>query len=42
MVHGLRAEVYAAVRKGELSLMSKGIYGAAARDSEAISGKLPS
>ena len=41
-VHGVRGDVYAAVRKGELSLMSKGIYGAAARDSQEISGKLPS
>ena len=39
-VHEARAAVYAALRRGELSLMSKGIYGAAARDSEEISGKL--
>ena len=39
-VHRARADVYLAVRQGELSLMSKGIYGAAARDSEEISGKL--
>jgi alkyl sulfatase BDS1-like metallo-beta-lactamase superfamily hydrolase len=37
-VHGVRAEVYTAVRAGELSLMSKGIYGAAARDSEQVAG----
>jgi alkyl sulfatase BDS1-like metallo-beta-lactamase superfamily hydrolase len=39
-IHGVRADVYEAVRKGELSLMSKGIYGAAARASREISGKL--
>ncbi|HUP84534.1 MAG TPA: alkyl sulfatase dimerization domain-containing protein [Acidimicrobiales bacterium] len=39
-IHEVRADVYEAVRKGELSLMSKGIYGAAARDSREISGKL--
>ncbi|MCR9240223.1 MAG: MBL fold metallo-hydrolase [Rhodobiaceae bacterium] len=32
-VHGLRAEVYAARRKAEASLMSKGIYGFAERQS---------
>jgi len=32
-VHRVRAEVYGVVRSGELSLMSRGIYGAAARDS---------
>jgi alkyl sulfatase BDS1-like metallo-beta-lactamase superfamily hydrolase len=39
-IHGVRAEVYGAVRKGELSLMSKGIYGAAVRDSQEISGTM--
>jgi alkyl sulfatase BDS1-like metallo-beta-lactamase superfamily hydrolase len=39
-IHAIRAEVYAAVRKGELSLMSKGIYGAAVRDSEEIGGSM--
>jgi alkyl sulfatase BDS1-like metallo-beta-lactamase superfamily hydrolase len=37
-IHGVRAEVYKAVRAAELSLMSKGIYGAAARDSEQRAG----
>ena len=32
-VHGIRAEVYAARRKSEASLMSKGIYGFAERQS---------
>ena len=41
-VHGIRVDVYGALRKGELSLMSKGIYGAAARDSEERSGRMPS
>jgi alkyl sulfatase BDS1-like metallo-beta-lactamase superfamily hydrolase len=35
-IHAIRAAVYEAVRKGELSLMSKGIYGAAARDSNEL------
>jgi len=39
-IHAIRAEVYTAVRAGELSLMSKGIYGAAARDSQEISGTM--
>jgi alkyl sulfatase BDS1-like metallo-beta-lactamase superfamily hydrolase len=37
-VHGARAEIYAARRKSELSLMARGIYGHAARESEAIAG----
>jgi alkyl sulfatase BDS1-like metallo-beta-lactamase superfamily hydrolase len=36
--HGARAEVYAGRRQIELSLMAKGIYGAAARESEAAGG----
>lgn len=36
--HGARAEIYAARRKAETSLMAKGIYGAAARESEAKAG----
>ncbi len=32
-VHGARAEIYAARREGELSLMAKGIFGTAAADS---------
>ena len=39
-VHATRAAIYGEVRKGELSLMSKGIYGAAARDSLEISGTM--
>ena len=39
-IHDARADVYLTLRRGELSLMSKGIYGAAARDSQEISGKL--
>jgi alkyl sulfatase BDS1-like metallo-beta-lactamase superfamily hydrolase len=39
-IHAIRAEVYTAVRAGELSLMSKGIYGAAARDSQEIGGSM--
>ncbi len=35
-IHAARAEVYAAVRAGELSLMSRGIYAAAVRDSEEV------
>lgn len=35
-VHGSRAEIYRQRRKTEMSLMSKGIYAAAARESEAI------
>ena len=37
-VHRVRAEIYAARRKVETSLMAKGIYGAAARESEAKAG----
>jgi alkyl sulfatase BDS1-like metallo-beta-lactamase superfamily hydrolase len=37
-VHGLRAEVYAARRKAEASLMSKGIYGFAERQSLQVVG----
>jgi alkyl sulfatase BDS1-like metallo-beta-lactamase superfamily hydrolase len=36
--HGVRAAVYAERRRRETSLMAKGIYGAAARESEAKSG----
>ncbi len=35
-VHGARAEIYAARRRVESSLMSKGIFAAAARESKAI------
>jgi alkyl sulfatase BDS1-like metallo-beta-lactamase superfamily hydrolase len=35
-VHGLRAEIYAARRKSELSLMARGVYGDASRSSRAI------
>ena len=35
-LHGIRAELYARRRKRETSLMAKGIYGYAARTSEAI------
>ena len=35
-VHGLRAEIYETRRKFEASLMSKGIFRGAARDSEAV------
>jgi hypothetical protein len=31
--HGVRADVYAARRQEESSLMAKGVFGAAARDS---------
>ncbi|MCP4005942.1 MAG: MBL fold metallo-hydrolase [bacterium] len=34
--HAARAEIYAARRRGELSLMAKGIYGHAARESESL------
>ncbi len=37
-VHGPRAEIYRRRRKSERSLMSKGIFAAAARESEAIVG----
>jgi alkyl sulfatase BDS1-like metallo-beta-lactamase superfamily hydrolase len=35
-IHARRAEIYELRRKQELSLMSKGIYRAAARESEAV------
>jgi alkyl sulfatase BDS1-like metallo-beta-lactamase superfamily hydrolase len=35
-IHSTRAEVYLARRKAETSLMSKGIFAAAARESQAI------
>ena len=35
-VHAIRADIYNRRRKLELSLMAKGIYKAAARDSEAV------
>ena len=35
-VHGTRAEIYLARRKAELSLMSKGIFAAAARESQRV------
>jgi alkyl sulfatase BDS1-like metallo-beta-lactamase superfamily hydrolase len=35
-VHGVRAEVYAARRKSELSLMARGVYGDASRSSRSI------
>ncbi len=35
-VHGVRAEIYEQRRTAEMSLMAKGIYRAAARESEAI------
>jgi len=38
-VHGIRAEVYAARRKSEASLMSKGIYGFAERQSLQVVGE---
>jgi glyoxylase-like metal-dependent hydrolase (beta-lactamase superfamily II) len=38
MIHAARAEVYIERRKAEPSLMSKGIFMAAARESQAISG----
>ncbi|HWD27457.1 MAG TPA: alkyl sulfatase dimerization domain-containing protein [Rhizomicrobium sp.] len=38
-VHGRRAEVYEARMKAELSLMARGIYGAAARSSREVAGK---
>ena len=38
-VHGTRADIYWRRRKAERSLMSKGIFAAAARESEAVSGK---
>jgi len=37
-IHGARAEIYAARRKSELSLMARGVYGHAARESEEIAG----
>jgi hypothetical protein len=36
MVHGARAEIYLARRKAEPSLMAKGIFMAAARESQAV------
>jgi alkyl sulfatase BDS1-like metallo-beta-lactamase superfamily hydrolase len=38
-IHGIRASLYRARAEQELSLMGKGIYGAAARDSEAVAGQ---
>ena len=38
VIHGARAAVYEARRKAEPSLMAKGIFRSAARESEAISG----
>ena len=35
-VHGARAEIYLARRRNESSLMSKGIFRAAARESQAV------
>jgi hypothetical protein len=35
-VHALRAEIYEVRRKQELSLMSKGIFKAASRESEMV------
>ena len=35
-VHGVRAEIYKARRQKESSLMSKGVFAAAMRESEAI------
>jgi alkyl sulfatase BDS1-like metallo-beta-lactamase superfamily hydrolase len=35
-VHGARAEIYEARRKSETSLMAKGIFRAASRESEAV------
>jgi alkyl sulfatase BDS1-like metallo-beta-lactamase superfamily hydrolase len=40
-VHAARARVYSAVRAGELSLMARGIYGAAARESGQNGGHEP-
>ncbi len=37
-LHDIRAEVYGKVREGEVSLMSRGIYGAAVRDSREVAG----
>jgi alkyl sulfatase BDS1-like metallo-beta-lactamase superfamily hydrolase len=37
-IHAIRAAVYAERRRRETSLMAKGVYGAAARDSEAKAG----
>jgi hypothetical protein len=37
-IHRARADIYAARRKLETSLMAKGIYGSAARESAAIAG----
>jgi hypothetical protein len=34
--HGARAEIYTARRRAELSLMARGIYAAAARESAAV------
>jgi alkyl sulfatase BDS1-like metallo-beta-lactamase superfamily hydrolase len=36
--HGARAEIYEARRKAELSLMARGIYGQAARESARVAG----
>ncbi len=35
-IHGARAEIYLARRRHESSLMSKGIFRAAARESQAV------
>ncbi len=40
-IHASRAEIYIERRKAEPSLMSKGIFMAAARESQAISGSTP-
>jgi hypothetical protein len=37
-IHRARADIYAARRKLETSLMANGIYGSAARESTAIAG----
>jgi alkyl sulfatase BDS1-like metallo-beta-lactamase superfamily hydrolase len=38
-IHGIRAEVYSARRKHETSLMAKGIFAGAARESESVAGQ---
>jgi hypothetical protein len=38
-IHAVRAEIYEKRRKAELSLMSKGIFKAAARESQAVVDK---
>jgi alkyl sulfatase BDS1-like metallo-beta-lactamase superfamily hydrolase len=40
-IHAARAEIYIERRKAEPSLMSKGIFMAAARESQAVSGSTP-